>query len=108
MTGERISDAQVTLNFNRPAIDIRFDEEGTRRWAEATRQAIGTAVAIALDQEVMTAPMIRESMPGGRISLTGNFTVEQAREIALLLRSGSLAVPLRLVQEQAIASPAGR
>ena len=97
MTGEMIARARQTMDCygDRPAVDVTFNEEGARRFGEATREHVGQPVAVVLDDVVLTTPRIDEPILGGTVRIGGNFTLESARQLAAWLGSGAL--PVRLV-----------
>lgn len=66
----------------RPSVEVKFSEDGARRFAELTRNNVGRRFAIVVDGRVVSAPMIRDEIPGGRALITGNFTLEEAKRIA--------------------------
>jgi protein-export membrane protein SecD len=84
-----------------PAVLFEFNGRGTAAFARTTRENIGKPFAIVLDNEVITAPVIRSEIPGGRGEITGGFSMEEANRLALLLRSGALPAPLSLIEELA-------
>jgi preprotein translocase subunit SecD len=87
---------------NQPIVNFRFDSSGARRFAEATEQNVGKPFAIVLDNQVISAPVIREPILGGAGEISGNFTVQQANDLAILLRAGALPAPLTVVEEQTV------
>jgi protein-export membrane protein SecD len=108
ITGSMIATAQ--LGFNRfskePVVEFRLDSAGALRFAEATRENVGHRFAIVLDGKVITAPVIESPMLGGQGEINGNFTVETASDLALLLRSRALPAPLMVVEQREKRPPA--
>ena len=104
LDGEDISDA--ALNFapgtKEPVVSFRFNGRGTRRFAHLTEENIGKPIAIALDDTVISAPVIREPITGGSVQISGNFTLEDANSVAMQLLAGSLPGHLTLVEQQVI------
>ena len=112
LTGERITDAQPGFdNNNQPAVHISLDSNGSRIFKQLTRDNVGKRMAILLIEknlkEVITAPVIREEIPGGRVQITGNMTIEEARDVALLLRAGALAAPMDIIEERTVGPSLG-
>lgn len=112
LTGERITDAQPGFdNNNQPAVHITLDSTGTRIFKQLTRNNVGKRMAILLieknQKEVITAPVIREEIGGGRVQITGNMTIEEARDISLLLRAGALAAPMDIIEERTVGPSLG-
>jgi preprotein translocase subunit SecD len=91
----------------RPDINFRFNGQGARRFAEATSQNVGKRFAIILDNKVISAPNIQEPITGGSGQITGNFTQEEASNLALLLRSGALPAPLRVLEQRTVGAELG-
>ncbi|MBI5658542.1 MAG: protein translocase subunit SecD [Nitrosomonadales bacterium] len=113
LTGERINDAQPgfdTLN-NEPAVHLNLDGVGARKFKEATRENVGKRMAIVLFEkgrgEIVTAPVIREEIGGGRVQITGKMSTEEAKDTALLLRAGALAAPMEIVEERTVGPSLG-
>ncbi len=106
VSGEDIVEAAVvfTGTRNEPAVSFRFDARGTRAFAHITRESVGRPFAIVLDGEVISAPVIREPIVGGSGQITGNFTVSEANDLAILLRSGALPLRLELIEQQTVAA----
>jgi SecD/SecF fusion protein len=104
VAGESLVDAQATFNqqTNEPVISFRFDTKGSQRFAQATQQNVGKPFAIVLDKEVISAPVIREPINGGSGQISGNFTVESANQLALLLRAGALPAKLTVIEERTV------
>lgn len=85
-----------------PIAQFRFNGRGTRRFAHVTEANVGKSFAIVLDDRVISAPVIREPITGGSVQISGNFTVEEANSVAMLLRAGALPGHLALVEQQVI------
>ncbi|MBI4939088.1 MAG: protein translocase subunit SecD [Nitrosomonadales bacterium] len=113
LTGERINDAQPGFDSinNEPAVHINLDGVGARKFKEATRENVGKRMAIILFEkgrgEVVTAPVIREEIGGGRVQITGKMSTEEASNTALLLRAGALAAPMEIVEERTVGPSLG-
>lgn len=113
LTGERISDAQPGFDSrnNEPAVHINLDGVGARKFKEATRENVGKRMAIILFEkgrgEVVTAPVIREEIGGGRVQISGQMNTVEAQDTALLLRAGALAAPMEIVEERTVGPSLG-
>ncbi|WP_372623785.1 protein translocase subunit SecD [Falsiroseomonas sp.] len=88
-------------------VNFTFDSVGTRRFADVTRQNVGRPFAIVLDERVITAPVIREPITGGRGQISGQFDVRGANDLAVLLRAGALPAPLTVVEERTVGPELG-
>lgn len=113
LTGERINDAQPGFDSrdNEPAVHINLDAVGARKFKEATRENVGKRMAIILFEkgrgEIVTAPVIREEIGGGRVQISGKMNTEEAQDTALLLRAGALAAPMEIVEERTVGPSLG-
>jgi len=103
-----ITGARPTLNAkNASVVDITLDTDGAERLAQVTAQNTGTTLAILLDGQVISTPLIRSAITGGAVQVAGNFSAEGANDLALLLKSGALPVPLTVVEERTIGTGLG-
>ncbi len=102
VSGEQLVDAQATFQEGQPVVSFTFDTAGAKRFADATRDNVGRLFAIVLDDEVISAPVIREPILGGSGVISGNFTVQEAQDLALLLRAGALPAPLTVIEQRAV------
>lgn len=101
--GESLESAKLSYDENNaPAVAFSFKSAGADRFANATGENIGRRLAIILDGKVISAPMINSRIPGGKGIITGNFTVQSAKDLALLLRSGALPAPLVVAEERVV------
>ncbi|HTU10213.1 MAG TPA: protein translocase subunit SecD [Allosphingosinicella sp.] len=103
ISGEQIADA--TQNYdeqNRVAVQVRFNVQGSQRFAQVTQANVRRNFAIILDNRIISAPVINEPILGGTASIAGSFTVESANQLAISLRSGRLPVELRVVDERSV------
>jgi preprotein translocase subunit SecD len=113
LTGDRINDAQPGFDqrSNEPAVHVSLDGTGARIFKEVTRENVGKRMAIVLVEkgkaEVITAPVIREEIGGGRVQISGRMTTEEARDVALLLRAGALAAPMDIIEERTVGPSLG-
>ena len=107
VSGENLVDSQPTVEQGRAVVSFRFDPLGARRFGNVTRRNVNRPFAIVLDNEVISAPVIREPILGGTGIISGNFSTESARDLALLLRSGALPVPLTIIEERSVGPSLG-
>ena len=113
LTGERINDAQPGFDSrtNEAAVHINLDGVGARRFKEATRENVGKRMAIILFEkgkgEIITAPVIREEIGGGRVQISGQMSTIEAQDTALLLRAGALAAPMEIIEERTVGPSLG-
>jgi preprotein translocase subunit SecD len=113
LTGDRISDAQPGFDSQtgEPAVHINLDGRGATIFQQVTRESIGKRMAMVLVEkgkgEVVTAPVIRSEIPGGRVQISGRMTTTEARDVALLLRAGALAAPMEIVEERTVGPSLG-
>ena len=110
VSGEDLTDAQPGFDqrTSEPIVSFRFNTNGARRFAQATQQNVGRPFAIVLDNHVISAPVIREPILGGQGQISGNFTVEQANDLAILLRAGALPAPLNIIEERTVGAGLGQ
>ncbi len=109
VTGEELVDAQPSFDQNgRPAVNFRFNAQGARAFGDYTAENIGSPFAIVLDNEVISAPTIQSHIPGGSGIITGNFTVEESTQLAVLLRAGALPAELTFLEERTIGPELGQ
>ena len=104
ITGEDLIDAQATFDSssNEPVVSFRLSTGGARKFGIVTQQNVGRPFAIVLDDEVISAPVIREPILGGSGQISGNFTVQTANDLAILLRAGALPAKLTIVEERTV------
>jgi len=102
VSGERLVDAQPSFQNNQPVVSFRFDTLGGRQFGDVTQENAGRYLAIVLDGEVISAPVIREPILGGSGIISGSFTVKQVNDLALLLRAGALPAPISVLEQRAI------
>lgn len=109
MTGEDLIDAQTAFDqqTSEPVVNFRLSTSGGRKFAEVTQQNVGRPFAIVLDDKVISAPVIREPIVGGSGQISGNFTVETANNLAILLRAGALPARLTIVEERTVGPSLG-
>ena len=107
VSGESLVDAQPTYQENQAVVSFRFDSVGARKFGDVTRDHVGELLAIVLDDKVISSPRIREPILGGNGIISGNFTVDSANELAVLLRAGALPAPLDIVEERSVGPDLG-
>ncbi len=114
LTGDRINDAQPGFDqrTNEPAVHVNLDGTGARIFKEVTRENVGKRMAIVLVEkgkaELITAPVIREEIGGGRVQISGRMNTREANDIALLMRAGALAAPMEIVEERTVGPSLGK
>ncbi len=108
VSGESLKDSQADFDQNNmPVVTTAFDASGARRFAKLTTEHVNERFAIVLDGKVLSAPTIREPIPGGRGQISGGFTLQGAKDLAVLLRSGALPAPLQVIEERTVGAGLG-
>ena len=109
MSGEMIREGRVEIspNDNMPYVGISFTSAGKERFAKITEANVGHRLAIVLDEKVQSAPVIREAITGGEAQITGQFSMTEATELAIVLRSGSLPAPIKIREERSVGASLG-
>ncbi len=108
VSGESLKDSQADFDQNNmPVVTTVFDASGARRFAKLTTEHVNERFAIVLDGRVLSAPNIREPIPGGRGQISGGFTLQGAKDLAVLLRSGALPAPLVVIEERTVGAGLG-
>jgi preprotein translocase subunit SecD len=110
MTGDTITDAKVSRGgqFGNPYVLVTFDSRGARQFADLTSRNVKRRLAIVLDGKVQSAPVIQEAITGGEASITGNFTMAEAKDLAVVLRSGALPAPVKILEERTVGPSLGQ
>lgn len=110
VSGGDLTDAQPGFDqrTGEPIVSFRFNTSGSRKFALATTENVGQPFAIVLDNEVISAPVIREPITGGSGQISGNFTVQAANDLAILLRAGALPAPLTVIEERTVGPGLGQ
>jgi preprotein translocase subunit SecD len=110
VSGEDLTDAQPGFDqrTSEPIVSFRFNGNGARRFAQATTENVGRPFAIVLDEEVISAPVIREPILQGSGQISGNFTVESANQLAILLRAGALPAKLTVIEQRVVGAGLGQ
>jgi len=109
LTGAYLTDARVQIDsqFNEPYVSINFDKKGARLFERITADNVNKRLAIVLDQTVYSAPVIQEKIAGGQARITGRFTTEEARDLAIVLRAGALPAPVNVLEERSVGPSLG-
>ena len=109
LTGSDLKDARGQMSEGtRAVVSLEFNDVGAKKFADLTARNIGRQIAIALDGKVLTAPVVNEVITGGRAQITGNHTMEEAEQLAILLRSGSLPVKLEVMENRTVGPTLGQ
>jgi preprotein translocase subunit SecD len=110
VSGGDLSDAQTGFDqrTGEPVVNFKFNSAGARKFAQATTENVGQRFAIVLDNQVISAPVIREPIIGGQGQISGSFTVQSANDLAILLRAGALPAPLTVIEERTVGPGLGQ
>ena len=109
LSGDQLVDAHTAYDpqTNEPVVNFRFNNTGARKFGDVTTENVGKPFAIVLDNQVITAPVIRSPILGGSGVISGNFTTQSANDLALLLRAGALPAPLKIIEERSVGPSLG-
>ncbi len=109
LTGANLKDARVQIDsrYNEPYVSIEFDKKGGRIFARITGENVHKRLAIVLDNRVYSAPVIQEKITGGQARITGNFTTDEAHDLAIVLRAGALPAPVKILEERTVGPSLG-
>lgn len=109
LEGDVVTDArQVFDERGKPAVSMQMSSHGARAWKRITANNIGRCIAITLDDQVYSAPVVNTEIPNGNSQITGNFTIEEAKDLANILNAGSLPAPVKIVEEAIIGPTLGK
>ena len=110
LTGEYLKDARVQFDaqYNDPYVTLELDNKGARIFEKVTEENVGKRLAIVLDNKVHSAPEIRERIPGGQARISGRFTPDEARDLAIVLRAGALPAPVNILEERTVGPSLGK
>ncbi|HXV19030.1 MAG TPA: protein translocase subunit SecD, partial [Candidatus Omnitrophota bacterium] len=109
LTGKSVKDARVDFGqYNESIVSLEFDGDGGKIFSELTGAHVGDRLAIVLDDVVQSSPVINEQIPSGRAQITGNFTFEQANDLAIALRAGALPAPIVIEEERTVGASLGK
>ncbi len=109
LTGAYLTDASVQIDsqYNEPYVSIDFDKKGAKIFERITEENVKKRLAIVLDNKVYSAPVIQEKISGGHARITGSFTTEEARDLAIVLRAGALPAPVKMLEERTVGPSLG-
>ena len=109
LEGDVVTDANDEFDHNNgaPVVNMRMNSDGARRWAALTKANVGKAIAIVLDNVVYSAPRVTNEIDGGSSVISGNFTIEETKDLANTLKSGRMPAPARIVQEEVVGPTLG-
>ena len=109
LTGAYLTDAKVQIDsqYNEPYVAIKFDKKGAQIFEKITEENVKKRLAIVLDNKVYSAPVIQEKISGGEARITGRFTPEEARDLAIVLRAGALPAPVKVLEERTVGPSLG-
>ena len=109
LTGKHIKKAQITFDnqTGKPQVALIFTDEGGKLFAKITERNVGKPVAIYLDQFLLSAPVVQQKIEGGNAVITGDFTVDEAKKLAIAINSGALPLPIKLVEQKNIGPTLG-
>ncbi len=110
VAGEDLTDSQPGFDqrTSEPIVTFKFNINGARKFAQVTQENVGRPFAIVLDNEVISAPVIREPILGGTGQISGSFTIQQANDLAILLRAGALPAPLQVIEQRVVGAGLGQ
>jgi SecD/SecF fusion protein len=109
LTGDHLTNASVGFDqYGQPIVQLQFDKEGAQIFDKFTFQNIGKRLSIVLDGKVHSAPVIRDRIPNGQAQISGNFTVQEASDLSLVLRAGALPAPVNIIEERTVGPSLGR
>ncbi|PZX54579.1 SecD/SecF fusion protein [Algoriphagus ratkowskyi] len=109
LEGDVVTDARQVLDqTSRPAVSMQMNAEGARKWRKLTSENIGRRIAVVLDDYVYTAPVVNGEIPTGQSEISGNFSLQEAQDLANILKSGSLPAPTQIVEESIIGPTLGK
>lgn len=109
ITGDLLSEARVSLDsqFSEPYVSIAFNDQGAKRFDEVTAENVNRRLAIILDNTVYSAPVIRERISGGNAQITGSFSMEEAKDLSIVLKAGALPAPMKMLQNVTVGPSLG-
>jgi len=107
LSGDMLVDSRASFEGSMPVVSFRFNNIGARKFGDITKENVGKPFAIVLDEKVISAPVIREPILGGSGMISGNFTVQGASDLALLLRAGALPAPIKVLEERTVGPSLG-
>lgn len=110
LSGKDVAQARVSIDpqYNEPAVTLKFNNQGARTFDRLTKENVNKRFAILLEGKVQSAPVIRERISGGTAQITGSFVLEEAKNLAIVLRAGALPAPIKVVEERSIGPSLGQ
>lgn len=110
LTGDLLAEAHVSIDqrFNEPYVSLRFNDAGAKIFEEITAKNVKRRLAIILDGNLYSAPVIQEKIEGGNAQISGNFTLDEAKDLAIVLRAGALPAPVKLIQNVTVGPTLGK
>lgn len=110
LTGKNLKKAEVTFqpNTGEPQVSIEFDSDGAKMFEDITTRNVGKTVAIFLDNQLLSAPKVNEPITGGKASITGTFSLDEAKRLAISLNAGALPVPLKVIEQRNVGATLGQ
>lgn len=106
--GEAVSDATPSLDQGSPGVSMRMNVEGTKKWRKITMENLGKQIAIVLDNQVYSAPVVQTEIPNGSSSISGNFTIDESKDLANILKAGKMPVSTKIVEEAVVGPSLGQ
>lgn len=109
LTGKDVKKATVVYDQNtgKPQVQLQFSPEGEKKFGDLTGKNVGKQVGIFIDQQVLSAPVVQQKITGGTAVITGNFTLDNAKQLAVAINSGALPVPIKLIEQRSIGPTLG-
>ncbi|MCP3658935.1 MAG: protein translocase subunit SecD [Bacteroidetes bacterium] len=110
LEGDVVTNAQQSFEpgTSRPTVSMQMNVRGSRIWKKVTRESIGKQIAIVLDDRVYSAPVVNDEIPNGSSAISGNFTIDEAKDLANILKAGSLPAPVKIVEEATVGPTLGK
>ncbi|WPP51928.1 protein translocase subunit SecDF [Catalinimonas niigatensis] len=105
--GDVITNATQNLENGKPSVAMQMNTEGSRKWKKMTSENIGHRIAIVLDDQVYSAPVVQTEIPNGNSSISGNFTIEEAQDLANILKAGKMPAPIQIIEEAVVGPTLG-
>lgn len=109
LTGADLTRSKVEFDSQtgKPVVGLQFNSDGARKFQEITKRNIGSPLAIVIDGQIITAPKVQQEISGGNAVITGNFTLEEARQLSIQLNSGALPVPVKIIEQRTVEASLG-
>lgn len=107
LSGDMLTDANATYHEGNPVVVFKFNSAGAQKFAKITKENIGKILTIVLDDQIVTAPRINSAIDQGSGVISGNFTIKEANQVAMLLRAGALPAPLKIIEERSVGPSLG-